>query len=269
MDMAQTEGGTHARGTCLWFNTDWRATPWAGVRFEGEDAPTLQLTEDWIERGFIRLHINVTKDRHGNIGGGDQYQLKPITRQDVADYQPLRSQHVDRGRGIDEEANTWQEVLVPLKYFTELKPGHVVRGLSFQTRGQIERTFSLDDIAYVRFDDLPDWMVEQLNEDVSQPWVEWPAYGELPEVAKADRRIPSVQGGAFVSPDGKRTFLINPYCREDSRIVYGNRTPGKPPPAHGLYDREKHGWIYDEVPTTETLCRLGFNSFSSTPTPVA
>ena len=269
MNMVRMEGGRRGRGTCLWFNTDWQATAWAGVSFEGKDTPSVRITEDWIERGFIRLHINVTKDRHGNIGGGDQYQLKPITRPPVLKYQALRSQHIDRGRGIDEEATTWQEALVPLKYFTDLKAGHVIEGLSFQTRGQIERTFSLDEVEYVRFDVLPNWMIEQLNQEVSQPWVQWPAYGELPEVAKADRRIPSVRDGSFVSPNGMRTFLINPYCREDSRIVYGNRTPGRLPPTHGLYDREKHGWIYDEIPTNEHLCRLGFNSFSSTPTPVA
>jgi hypothetical protein len=27
-----------------------------------------------------------------------------------------------------------------------------------------------------------------LNQEVSQTWVEWPAYGELPDVAKADRQ---------------------------------------------------------------------------------
>lgn len=269
MTMEEAEGGTRARGTCLWFNTDWQATPWAGVRFDAPDAPTFQVTEEWIEKGFIRFHINVTVDRHGNIGGGDQYQLMPITRPPVAKYQALRSQHVDRGRGIDEEASTWQEVLVPLKYFTDLKPGHVVRGLNFQTRGQIERVFSLDDVEYVRFDALPDWMLEQLNQEVSQPWVKWPAYEEFPEVARADRRPPSVQDGVFVGPDGNRIFVLNPYCREDSRTAYGNQTPGKLPPTHGLYDREKHGWIYDEIPTTEYLCRLGFNSFSSTPTPMA
>ena len=267
MTMIRADGGTQAHGSCLWFNTDWQARPWAGVRFEGNYFPSFTLTREWIDKGFIRFHINVTVDRYGNIGGGDQYQLKPITEPEVPKYQAVRSQFIDRGRGLDEEASTWQEVLIPLKYFTSLEPGHVVKGLYFQTRQQIERTFSLDDVEYVRFDTLPDWMREQLDQEVIQEWVTWPSYDDLPAVAKADRRPPSVRDGKFVYPDGTRAFLINPYCREDSRAVYGIRDSGELPPTYGLYSRDKHGWIYDEVPTTEHLCRLGFNSFSATPVP--
>ncbi len=267
LTMTRAEGGTRANGSCLWFNTDWKAKPWAGVRFEGGSFTPFELTNDWIDKGFIRFYINVTIDRYGNIGGGDQYQLKPITEPPVPRYQAVRSQFIDQGRGLDEEASTWQEVLVPLKYFTSLKPGHVIKGLYFQTRHQIERTFSLDDVAYVRFDILPTWMRDQLNEDVIQEWATWPSYEDLPAVAKADRRPISVRDGKFVYPDGTRAFLINPYCREDSRAVYGIRDSGELPPTYDLYNRDKHGWIYDEVPTTEHLCRLGFNSLSATPVP--
>ncbi len=269
MQMELADGGRRERGQCLWFNRDWKAKPWAGVRFDADDAPTLVVTEDWIENGFIRFHINQTVDRHGNIGGGDAYQIRPIVKPPVAKYQAVRSQFIDRGRGVDQEASTWQEALVPFKYFTDIKPGHVVSGFCFQARGQIELAFSLDDVEYVRFDKLPDWMVEQLNQEVIQDWVEWPAYEELPDMVKADRRRLTVRDGVFVHPDGSRAFLLNPYCREDSRIAYGNQSPGKLPPTWGLYSREKHGWIYDEVPTTEYLCRLGFNSYSVTPAPEA
>ncbi len=267
MNMVRAEGGRQTRGSRLWLNTDWQAQPWAGVRFEGRGFASFALTRDWIEKGFIRFRINVTVDRYGNIGGGDQYQLKPITEPAVAKYQAVRSQFIDRGRGVDEEASTWQEVLVPLKYFTSLEPGHLVKGLHFQTRRQIERTFSLDDVEYVRFDVLPDWMRAQLREDISQECVDWPTYENLPPVAKADQRSLSVRNGKFVYPDGTRAFLINPYCREDSRAAYGIRDSGALPPTYGLYSRDKHGWIYDEVPTNEHLCRLGFNSLSATPVP--
>ncbi|MBN2452189.1 MAG: beta-galactosidase [Lentisphaeria bacterium] len=266
--LAETRlGGTREGGRCLWFNTDWKAQPWAGVRFESEQEDLFVLTPEWIERGFIRLHLNVTVDRYGNIGGGDAFQLKPIAVPALDRYQRLRAQHIDRGRGIDEETDTWQEVLVPLRYFTELAPGHRVRGLSFQTVDQVQRVFSLDEVGFVRFETLPTWMVEQSQEKVVQPWVEWPAYAELPAGLRADRAAPRVRDGRFVTADGQRAFLLSPYCTEDSRAGYGCSDPSKLPSTFDLYDREKHGWIYDRVPDDETLCRLGFNSISVTPVP--
>ncbi len=267
MKMERAPGGRRERGICLWFNTDHQARPWAGVRFRADNAPTFTVTDEWIEKGFIRFLLNRTLDRHGNIGGGDAYQIRPLGDPGVEKFQALRSQFVDRGRGIDQEADTWQEVLVPLKYFTDIKPGHTIGGFSFQNRNHIELTYSLDDIAYVRYDRLPDWMVAQLNRDVKQAWVTWPAYEHLPAAVKADRRAVSVRDGAFVYPDGSRAFLLNPYAREDARGNYGNADPERLPPTWDLYDRRKHGWIYDEIPSTEILCRLGFNSYSVTPAP--
>ena len=267
MSMQQADGGLRDQGRCLWFNTDWQAKPWGGVRFEEKKTPTFTVTREWLDKGFIRLHINVTVDRQGNIGGGDSYQILPITDPPLHKYQAVRSQFIDRGRGIDEETGTWQETLIPLKYFTDIKPGHIVRGLSFQTQRQIQRVFSLDDIEFVRFDELPNWMIEQLNQNVMQEWVDWSPYDKLPEVVQADKHPISIRDGKFVNPNGSRAFLLNPYCREDSRICYGNQNPGKLPPTWDLYSRQKHGWIYDETPTTQTLCRLGFNSYSVTPDP--
>ncbi len=269
MKMQRAPGGLDPRGQCLWFNTDWQAQPWAGVRFSAQNTPPLKLTEHWITNGFIRLHINVTVDRFGNIGGGDSYQILPQTDDPKVEYQEMRSQFVDRGRGIDEVATTWQEVLVPLRYFTQLRAGTAVSGLNFQTRNQIQRAFSLDRIEFVRYTTLPDWIREQQTMQVMQEWVEWPAYADLPEVVKADRRPLSVRAGSFVTPDGQRAFMLNPYCREDPRLVYGIREPDQLPPTYDLYSREKHGWIYDEVPSAEHLCRLGFNSYSATPVPTA
>jgi hypothetical protein len=265
MTAAKREGGLRERGACWWFNTDFRAKPWAGVRFRPQKAPTVTVTEDWIEKGFIRFHLNVTVDRYGNIGGGDRFQILPVTKPANLKYQAVRSRFIDRGRGLDEDTGTWQEVLVPLRYFTQLKPGHVIRGLNLQTRGQVRRVFSLDDVEYVRFETLPDWVKAQRNADVRQDWVEWPAYEALPEVVKTDKHPIAVRDGAFVRPDGRRAFMLSPYCREDSLLAYGIRASGEVPPTYDLYNREKHGWIYDEVPSTEALCRLGFNTFSVTP----
>ena len=84
------------------------------------------------------------------------------------------------------------------------------------------------------------------NADVAQPWVDWPAYDELPDLLKADRHPPPVQNGAIVRPDGSRVFLLNPYTREDQSGW--TSASGGP---WGLYDAEAHGWIYEERLTLE------------------
>lgn len=269
MNMTSAPGGINPRTPCLWFNCEWEAKPWAGVTFKPKKSESFTITREWIEKGFIRLYINVTTDQYGNIGGGDSYQILPSSGTKKIKYQEVRSQFIDQGRGIDEITSTWQEILIPLSYFTELRPGDSISGLSFQTRHQAVRTFSLDEIGYVRYDTLPEWIEDQLNEEVIQEWVTWPAYDDLPEVVKADRRPISIHDGRFAYPDGSRAFLINPYCREDPRAAYGNHKPDRLPPTYNLYNRDKHGWIYDETPATEILCRLGFNSFSATPVPTA
>lgn len=258
--------GGAAGGKHLWFNYDWQAKPWAGVAFEGRDAPVFTVTGDWLALGFVQFWLNVGTDRYGNPGGGVPFQIRPMVQ--GLRYQAVRSQFIDSGRGADEDAATWQRVLVPLSYWTELSVGAEVTGLHVQCRGRPERSFGLDDIAFVRYATQPEWFRQQASEEVAQPWVTWPAYAELPEASRADHCTPAVRNGRFVGPDGERIFVLNPYCREDPRLdVWGTLDADKRPPDHGLYDRGKHGWIYEELPTRETLYRLGFNSYSATMPP--
>lgn len=259
-------GGAGAEGQCLWFNLDWKAHPWAGVTFKQVEGVGVQLDRDWLDKGFVRFHLNGGKDRYGFLGGAVSLQVKPEVLK--IRYQAVRSQFIDRARGIDQDTATWQEVLMPLSYWTELREGQVMSGVSVQCRGQPTRRFSLDEIGLVRFAEQPKWLTEKLSEKVAQPWVKWPAYDELPDLLKADRHPPKVKGGRFVWSDGQRVFLLNPYCREDARLdVWGTTQDDKRAPHHELYDPQQHGWLYQEVLTARALCRLGFNSYSATMPP--
>jgi len=260
MQWAEMDAG---RGKYLWLNADWKARPWAGVSFRRDRGEPLVLTEDWIKTGFFRFLISGGLDRYGSPNANLSLQLRLET--EGCDYQRLRSRFIDRGRGLDEDPATWQEALVPLTYWTNLRPGAKVTGLSIQCMYQPLRSFGFDEVGLVLYDSRPEWLDALDNVDVAQPWVVWPTYDELPEILKADKHPPLVQDGEFVWPNGRRTFLLNPYLREDPRLVYwGSQSRDNLPPNHGLYDPQVHGWIYDEIPNAETLCRLGFNSFSAT-----
>lgn len=270
-------GGLPPTGKCLWLNTDWQAKAWAGVRFTlalarptaraGGGAQGFRLTNDWIDKGAVRFLINVGADRHGQIGPELQFQIKPGV--EGARYQKLRAEFVGRGRGCDQDIATWQEVFVPLSYWTQLSAGEKVTEFSIQCRGdQSALTFGFDALSFVRYAERPNWLVGREQKDVSQPWVKWPEYDELPECLQSDRHPPQVREGKFVGPDGGRVFIINPYCREDARLdVWGTTDENRRPPHHGLYDPNEHGWIYAELATAESLCRLGFNSYSETMPP--
>jgi len=247
----------------LWLNGDWQAAPWAGVAFRRTSGQPWRVTAEWLANGFVRLLINGGLDRYGSPNGPIALQVRPDC-DSIKKYQHLESRFVDRGRGIDEDPGTWQETLIPLRFWTELKPGHEVRGISVQCVAQPTRSFGLAEIAFVRFDRRPAWMVEADSEVVAQPEVSWPAYEELPDLLKADRRPPEVREGKFVGPDGRRVFVLSPYLREDPRLDLWGRLETPPPPDHGLYDPKAHGWIYEELPTAQALCRLGFNSVSTT-----
>jgi hypothetical protein len=247
----------------LWFNADWQAQPWAGVSFRRDSGKPMVLTEDWLKMGFFQFLINGGVDRYGSPNAQLSLQLR--LEAEGCSYQRLRSRFIDRGRGLDEDPATWQEVLVPLSYWTNLKPGLEVTGLSIQCVHQPLRSFGLDGVGLVLYDHRPEWLEALDNVDVAQPWVVWPNYDELPEILKADKHPPLVRDGKFIWLDGRRMFLLNPYLREDPRLVYwGGHDRDNPPPNHGIYDPQAHGWIYDEIPDAEILCRLGFNSFSAT-----
>jgi len=266
MVWCERPGGSGRGGKCLWFNLDWKAHPWAGVTFERTNGAALILDRPWLDRGFVRFYLNVGVDLYGFPGGGVNFQVRPLVP--GIRYQAVRGGFIDRGRGADEDLGTWQEVLIPLSYWTELEPGQAVPGVSIQCRGRPARTFGLDEVGFVRFAQRPEWLTKRLTEAVAQPWVKWPDYESLSDVLKADQHPPRVVKGRFVWPDGRRVFLLSPYCREDPRLdLWGTTQEGKCAPNHGLYNPKAHGWIYQESPTGRNLCRLGFNTYSATMPP--
>jgi hypothetical protein len=261
----ERDGGATPGGRCLWFNVDCQAPAWAGVGFQRPD-PEFVLTREWLENGAVRFFINVGLDRHGNIGGGVRLQVTPIVAGQR--YQGLRAGFIDGGRGTDEDTATWQEVLIPLGYWTGLAAGESVDGFLIQMYQAVVRSFGIDELSLVRYAERPAWLVARETEDVAQPWVQWPEYEDLPEYLKSDRHPPLVRDGKFVDEEGWRVFLISPYCREDARLdMWGTTDDTKRPPDHGLYDPDAHGWIYNELLTAQGLCRLGFNTYSATMPP--
>lgn len=247
----------------IWLNGDWQARPWAGIGFLiQKTGQPWKVTADWLANGYVRFLFNGGLDRSGSPNGEVPLQVRPECK-DIG-FEHLPSRLIDRGRGLDEDPQTWQEVLIPLRLWTKLKSGDEISGLSIQSRGQVQRSFGLADVGFVRYDRRPEWIAQAENLDVAQPWVEWPARDALPEPLRADRHPPQVRQGRFVGPDGRRVFVLNPYLSEDPRLdILGSTTEGRVAPSQGLYDPQRHGWIYQELPSQESLCRLGFNSIST------
>lgn len=254
----EAETGT----ACLWFNADHQAKPWAGVAFRIPPERALALDETWLQLGYIRFLVNVGRDAYGNPAA-IRFQLRPEIP--GLRYQALSATFIERGRGTDEDPGTWQEVFVPLTYWTELKPGSTVAGISIQCRNDVVPDYGLAEVSFVRFDQPPEWVRQRAEETVCQPWVEWPGTAELPV---ALLRTPMVaKNGAFVDADGRRLFVLNPYCGEDQRLdLWGTYDAAKADtlPTHGLFDPAKHGWIYRDLLDNAALRRLGFNSYSVT-----
>lgn len=250
------------RGRYLWLNDDWQAKPWAGVRFARQAGEPLVLDQAWLKFGFVRFMINAGFDAYGSPNANLAFQARPDC--EGLSYQQLRPRFIERGRGLDEDPGTWQEVLIPLSYWTELKAGARCQGITIQCYDRPMKSWGFDDVELVRYDRLPDWVAALETINVKQPEVAWPSYDELPEVLKSDQHPPRVVDGKFVTPDGRRTFILNPYLREDPRLDLHGNLEGRIPPAHNLYDPDKHGWIYEQLPDAQTLCRLGFNSYSAT-----
>ena len=265
----QERAGGEQEGRFLWVNGDCKAQPWAGVRVSADDAsPGFAVTDEWLANGFVRFEMSAGYDRYGNPGAA-AVQLRPEVK--GLRYQLLRSSQIARGRGLDEDPETWQTVLVPLRYWTELKAGGVVRGLSLQNRGQLGRPIGYRRLEFVRFQKMPDWLRQQDEKDVAQPDVAWPAYNDLPEGLRGGKASPRVKNGVFVDGNGRRAFLLAPYCREDRRLdVWGttDATRGAKQSTHGLFDPARHGWIYQDLFTHDSFRRLGFNVYSATMPPM-
>ena len=200
MASEERPGGGTAGGKHLWLNSDWQAKPWAGVAFRAENGGGFELSEGWIESGFIRFLFNTTVGRYGQPAGNAGLQVKP----EIAGigYQAVGGKFIERGGGRDEDEGSWQEVLVPLTCWDQLKPGIKVRGVSIQCRGQPALAFGYDEIAFVRYNELPDWYTKLRNPYVAQAWAKWPAHEELPDLLKADRHRPRVREAQIVRPAG-------------------------------------------------------------------
>lgn len=264
MPQVQRVGGATDDGKYLWFNDDWTAVPWAGMRFTG--GSPLLLTSDWVEKGFVRFVFNGTVTRYGEPNGTLDFQVDPATA--GSKYQRVRAIHIDRGRGRDEDPQSWQEVMLPLTYWTGIAAGQPLTELKIQLYYATDLAFGVDEVSLVRYDELPDWYIEMRDQPVMQPDIEWPAIAEIPMALRADLSPPTVQNGAFANADGKRTFLVNPYTRELAEFdLWGGTNPNNKPPSYDLFDPTNHGWIYNELLTAESLVRLGFNSLSVTMPP--
>lgn len=249
-------------GAYLQMNADWAAEPWAGCNFQKDGGDLLVLDEGWLAAGFVRFLVTGGYDRYGGPNAELIWQVRPL--RDGVDFERVNPEFIERGRGLDEDPGTWQEVLVPLGYWQGLRPGDTVRGISLQCVERPTRAYGVREVGFVRFVAPPD-RGGRRDEPVSQPHVRWPEYAELPPSLRALERVPRVSGGAFCTADGRRVFLINPYCREDNRLdLWGSLDPARRPPPHGTFDPGVHGWIYDELLTGESLARLGFNSYSAT-----
>ena len=260
--------GPEQTGRFLWVNGDCKAQPWAGVRVSADaDAPGIEVTDEWLATGFVSFEMTAGYDRYGNPGSV-AVQLRPEAK--GLRYQFLRSAQIARGRGLDEDPESWQEALVPLSYWTELKAGNVIRGLSLQNRAQANRPIGYRRIEFVRFREVPEWLRRQGEQEVAQPNVAWPAHDELPARLRGGTGGLHVRDGAFVDADGRRAFVVAPYCREDRRLDLWGTTDaqrGAGLPAHGLFDSGRHGWIYQDLFTRESIRRLGFNAYSATMPP--
>ena len=96
--------------------------------------------------------------------------------------------------------------------------------------------------------------------------VSWPPYAELPE--SLQYAFVQLERGAFVTEDGRRAFLIGVYSQDDPRFdLYGQRALDRLPPDYGLYDPDRHGWIYERPLDADSFRRIGFNLYSITLTP--
>ena len=240
-------------------NVDNQAKPWAGIIFEPaeKDKPILVLTEDWISKGFARFSIDALPDQYGNTTPPCRFQFRLLgcTKR----YGGINDSWYEGGKGIDSDPETWQTVRVPIKRF-EVKPGDRVTGIGLQCRLKPKSPFAVADFAFVRYD-----RIETVSaETFAQPWVTWPEYDDLPDALKADRHPPLYRNGAFVTPDGRRSFLTMPYAREDQRSGLDFNRDGKLPPHYDLYDRKTQGFIYEQPLDGHSLSRLGFNSLSVT-----
>jgi len=242
-------------------NTDHKAAPWAGMIFQPKEKAKalLILTPQWISKGFVEFQINGLGDRYGRVGSPCLFQLRLIGC--TSRYERIPARFYEGERGIDADASTWQEVLVPIKLFN-VKPGGRVTAVGLQCVGRPLSSFGVANVSLVRFEKPLARDAARAEMQVAQPWVAWPAYEELPDTLKLPRNMPLLRNGKFVTKDGRRTFLIMPWGREDQKGALGINAAGKICPDFGLYDKRTQAFIYERPLDARAMSRLGFNCYA-------
>ncbi|NOZ21379.1 MAG: hypothetical protein GXP25_09860 [Planctomycetes bacterium] len=260
MTEAQREGH-------ITLNEDCKGEPWAGLILSPEEKgkTVVTLTDDWIKFGFLRYRINGLADRYGVCGPpcGFQARLAGVEGR----YRRVRERFFAGGKGIDADPKTWQEVFVPIRYF-DPKPGDGVTGVSLQCVLKPTRAFAVDHVSLIRYSGKRENDRADMARSVAQPWVTWPAYEDLPPALQLDGIRPYYRDEKFVTADGRRTFLISPWGREDQIASISVGRDGKLVPNFGLYDPKTQGFIYEQPLVGESMARLGFNCFANQVHPI-
>ena len=246
----------------LLLNADQAAKPWAGLVFKPAKAgqPILTVTDDWAAKGCLRFRINGLDDAYGQATApcGFQVQLGGC----MARYLHVPERFYAGGRGVDSDAATWQDVLVPFR-FLGVKPGGKVASVSIQCVDRPQSAFTVRDVSLLRPGQPLDRDAERVAMAVAQPQVTWPTLDDLPDSLKPERNAPLLRDGRFITADGRRAFLLMPWSREDQRLNLGINAEGTVCPDFGLYDKAAHRFIYERPLDGESMARLGFNCYAS------
>ena len=245
----------------LVLNADQQGAPWAGVIFKPtvDGGALLTTTPGWVATGCVRFRVNGLHDAYGQPSSPCSFQVRLVGC--MGRYQRVPLRFYEGERGIDADPQTWQEVLVTLK-FLGVKPGARVEAVGIQCVGRPSSAFGIGEVSLVRLSRPLARDAERTAMDVAQPQVTWPTYDGLPDALKPERNAPLLRGDTFVTADGRRTFLIMPWDREDQKLSRGINAEGKVCPDFGLYDKRTQAFIYERPLDARSMARVGYNCFA-------
>lgn len=260
--------GMNARCRDGWvlLNTDHRARPWAGIALQppaGQAKPPT-LTPAWLASGYVRLRVRGLADAYGKAAWPGKLQLRLTGAADRYLQIPRRFYAPGPAGGSDPIRRT---ALVPMGYLGA-KAGSAVTALHLQCVGRPASSFAVADVALVRFARPLKRDTDRAAADVAQPHVTWPTCADLPDSMKLPRNAPLFRDGRFVTADGRRTFLLMPWGRENQRLALGYNDEGKLCGHFSLYDPKTQGFIYEQPLAAESMSRLGFNAYAGSVHPV-
>ena len=249
------------QGRQLRLNVNREGAPWAGLVFKPTEAgqPILTLTDDWAAKGCLRFAINGLEDAYGQATSPCDFQV--LLGGCMGRYQRVPARFYQGGSGVDSDAETWQEVLVPFR-FLGVKAGGKVSTVSLQCVDRPQSTFAVRDVSLIRLKEPLDRDAARAAAKVAQPEVTWPTLDEMPDSLKPERNAPLLRDGTFVTADGRRAFLLMPWSREDQRLNLGINAEGKVCPDFGLYGKAAQRFIYERPLDGESMARLGFNCYA-------